>query len=269
MASKYPDLTNFKALSFDVYGTLIDWEGGILSTLRTLTSRLPPDHPLNADPPTEALRRLDAFEDAIERAHPKLKKNENLARSLARLAEEDLGLALDDGVAEGFGRGPGTWPAFPDTVEALQRLGRRYKLIILSNIDNANIASTVDNMLAPAKFDAVYTAEKIGSYKPAHANFEYLFEHARQDLGVDREKGELLHVARSLKVDHVPAKELGYRSVWISRGGDQEGQYGVGGDYGKLRDRVAFEWRFDTLGDFADEVERQFAEKKEKEKSTG
>lgn len=67
-----------------------------------------------------------------------------------------------------------------------------------------------------------------------------------------------------MRADHVPAKELGFRSVWISRGGDREGRYGVGGDYAQLKDKTAFEWRFDTLGDFADEVERQFAAKEGK-----
>ncbi|RYP91282.1 hypothetical protein DL770_002600 [Monosporascus sp. CRB-9-2] len=256
----YPDLTTFKALSFDVYGTLIDWETGILSTLRRLTTQLPPEHPLNTDPPTEALSRLDAIEQDLQRTHPTLPYNELLAEALTKFAAE-LGLPLPDSLAEPFGNSPGTWRPFADTVPALQKLARRYKLIILSNVDNVNIRATVTKQLAPVEFAAVYTAQDAGSYKPAREIFEYLFGHARRDLGIDKDRGDLLHVARSLRADHVPAKELGLRSVWISRGGDRDGRGGLGGEYGELKDKTAFEWRFDTLGDFADEVERQFAAK--------
>jgi 2-haloalkanoic acid dehalogenase type II len=182
--------------------------------------------------------------------------NEILVSSMSDLARE-VGLPLPDSVAEPFGNSVGTWRAYGDTVAGLQKLAKHYsKLIILSNVDNASIAMTVDRQLNPVEFAAVYTAQDIGSYKPARANFEYLFEHAKADLGVDWQKGELLHVARGLHCDHVPAKELGLRSVWISRGrGDELGAY---------KDVTAFEWRFETIGEFADEVERQFASKETK-----
>ncbi|KAI0881262.1 haloacid dehalogenase [Annulohypoxylon maeteangense] len=260
--NKYPDLTSFKALSFDCYGTLIDWETGFLSTVRLLTSQLPPTHPLNTDPPLEALRLLNAKANAYEVAQPTLPYNELLAEAITAFATTDLSLpGLSDSIAEPFGNSPGTWTAFPDTIAGLQKLGKRYKLAILSNVDNQNIAATVGKQLAPAKFDAVYTAQDIGAYKPDHKNFAYLFAHLKEDLGIDREKGELLHVARSLTADHVPAKELGLQSVWISRGGEKEAGRGVGGDYEALKGKVAFGWRFDTIGDFADEVERQFSAK--------
>jgi 2-haloalkanoic acid dehalogenase type II len=169
-------------------------------------------------------------------------------------------VTVPDSVAEEIGTGPGRWPVFVDTVQGLLKLKKHYKLIILSNVSNTNIRRAVRENMKPVAFDAVYTAESIGSYKPSHRNFEYLFQHAKEELGVDVEKGELLHVARSLTVDHVPAKELGFRSVWISRGGDQEEGYGTGGNYRELveQGKVAFEWKFDTIGQFASEVERQF-----------
>ncbi|KAI1392924.1 haloacid dehalogenase [Hypoxylon trugodes] len=260
--NKYPDLTGFKALSFDCYGTIIDWETGYLSTVRLLTAQLPDSHPLKTEPPLEAMRRLNEVTNAFEHAQPTLPYNEILAESITAFARDDLQLpGLSDSIAEPFGNSPGTWIAFPDSIAALQKLRKYYKLAILSNVDNRNIQATVEQRLTPARFDAVYTAQDIGSYKPSHRNFEYLFEHLRSDLGVDRDKNELLHVARSLTADHVPAKEIGLPSVWISRGGDTAKGRGVGGDYEKLKDKVAFGWRFDTLGDFADEVERQFAAK--------
>lgn len=207
------------------------------------------------------MQRLEDLQNAHQARTPKTPLNEILVMSLSDLARE-LNLALPDSVSEPFGNSVGTWAAFPDTIAGLQKLAQHYKLIILSNVDNANVGATVRDRLAPAKFDAVYTAQDIGSYKPARANFEYLFAHARDEFGVDWEKGELLHVARSLVVDHVPAKEIGLRSVWISRGGEKEGGEGVGGKLEKYRDLTAFEWRFDTIGAFAEEVERQFAAKK-------
>ncbi|KAI2638573.1 HAD-like domain-containing protein [Xylaria nigripes] len=248
MSPSYPDLTAFKALSFDCYGTLIDWETGLLNALRPLTAQLAPTHPLNETPPIKAMQRLDEIAVQHETRMPTLPYNELLVMSLSDFARE-INVPLPDSVSEPFGNSVGTWQAFPDTVAGLQKLARHYKLIILSNVDNANIAATISKQFSPARFDAVYTAQDIGSYKPAHANFEYLFTHAKKDLGIDWHKGELLHVANSLPFDHVPAKELGLRSVWISRGAD----------LGPFKDITAFECTFDTIGQFADEVERQFA----------
>ncbi|KAF2972466.1 hypothetical protein GQX73_g1139 [Xylaria multiplex] len=207
------------------------------------------------------MQRLDELASAHQERTPALPYNELLVMSLSDLAHE-MGIPLPDSISEPFGNSVGTWRTFPDTVAGLQKLAKHYKLIILSNVDNANITATVDKQLSPAHFDAVYTAQEIGSYKPAHANFKYLFAHAKADLGIDRHRGELLHVARSLSADHVPAKELGLRSVWISRGGEKKGGEGVGGGLDGYKDITAFEWRFDTIGDFANEVERQFAAKK-------
>ncbi|KAI0837655.1 haloacid dehalogenase [Hypoxylon sp. FL0890] len=258
---KYPELTNFKALSFDCYGTLIDWETGFMNIVRYLTLQLPSAHPLNTNPPIEAMKRLNAKTRAYEQNHPTLPYNEILAEAITDFARNELKLSgLSDSIAEPFGNSPGTWAPFPDTIPGLQKLAKHYKLVILSNVDNENMSKTLEK-LAPVKFDAVYTAQDIGSYKPSHQNFEYMFGHLRADLGINKDKGELLHVACSLIADHVPAKELGLPSVWISRGGDHKDRLAVGGDYETLRDKVAFGWRFDTIGEFADEVERQFAAK--------
>lgn len=256
-----PDLTTFKALSFDCYGTLINWDEGMNRGLQPILSRLPPEHPW-ALKPMLAIQRFDHFSQKYSYDEPKLSYDENLVMSLQNVAAE-AGVTLSDADAAAIGTGPGRWPAFPDTVAGLLKLKRHFKLVILSNVNNANIARCVKGSLAPVEFDAVYTAENIGSYKPSHQNFEYLFRHAKDELGVDRDKGELLHVARSLTADHVPAKELGLRSVWIARGGDKEDGYGTGGNLKELTEqgKLNWEWKFATIGDFADEVERQFAAK--------
>lgn len=257
-------LTGFKALSFDCYGTLISWEAPMLLALHPLLALLPPSHAYTQTPHL-ALLHLTALSDALERQHPTRLYNTILTDALRQLATE---LAVDPDrltAAEynALGSGPGAWPAFADTVAALRVLKRHYKLVILSNVDRANMARTVAGALGGVEWDAVYTAEEIGSYKPDRRNFEYLFRRVEEELGVDVGGGELLHVARSLTVDHSAAKAMGFRSCWISRGGDVKEGEGVGGDLERMLEegKVSFQWRFDTLGDFAREVERQFGEK--------
>ncbi|KAK4444259.1 HAD-like domain-containing protein [Podospora aff. communis PSN243] len=259
-----PDLTTFKALSFDCYGTLIDWENGLIHSLSPILSLLPASHPWTLRP-LSAVEHFNAHSSHLWATQPLLPYDANLTQSFLLLARE-AGVTLPESVdASEIGSAPGRWPAFEDSVAALQTLKRFYKLIILSNVNNGNIARTVKDNLAPVVFDGVYTAEEIGSYKPSLENFRYLFEHAKMDFGVDKEKGELLHVARSLTADHVPAKEVGLRSVFIARGGDRREKYGTGGDLEELtrEGKLGFEWKFDTLGEFAAEVERQFAAKGE------
>jgi 2-haloalkanoic acid dehalogenase type II len=252
-------LTSFKALSFDCFGTLIDWESGLATDLEPVLSQLPEDH-IYRETPLLAVKRFNNFSEQLWREQPTLKYDANLATSFKMLAAE-LGVEATEDGALGIGNGPGRWPAFEDTVDGLQRLGKHYKLIILSNVNNQNIARTTGVSLAPARFDAVYTAENIGSYKPSLNNFHYLFAHAKKDFGIDFEAGDLLHVAHSLSADHVPAKQLGLRSVWIARRSDEENDHGTGGNLEELtaQNKLAFEWRFKTIGQFADEVDRQFA----------
>ncbi|KAK8016473.1 haloacid dehalogenase- type II [Apiospora rasikravindrae] len=268
-SGKSPDLTGFKALSFDCYGTLIDWERGFSAPLHAITSQLPPTHPYrkqeeNEDRPVLALQRFAELVAERERAQPGLLYNELLVECASALASELGVTTLSDGAAEPFGNAPGTWDAFPDSVAGLQRLARagqgRYKLCILSNVDNRNIAATLGRALDGCRFDAVCTAQDAGSYKPDLRNFEYLLRKLREEFGV--EKDEVLHVAHSVSIDHVPAKQLGLRSVWISRGAQDGGRDDIhGNEAEEYKGQAAYEWRFDTIEQLADEVERQFAAK--------
>lgn len=254
-------LTAYKALSFDCYGTLIEWEPNLIKALEPLIKLLPADHAYTADPKLALVRHAE-FANEIERSNPTRRYDCILVDGMKKLAAE-LGVDANKITKEEYdamGTGPGQWPAFADTIAALKALKKHYKLIILSNVDNANIQGTLSGPLGDVEWDAVYTAEDIGSYKPSPKNFEYLFRRARDELGVDVEKGELLHVARSLLVDHSAAKALGFKSCWISRGGDTKEGQGTDGDYERMNGegKVSFQWKFDTLGDFASEVERQF-----------
>lgn len=254
-------LTGYKALSFDCYGTLIEWEANLIKALEALIKLLPADHAYAVDPKL-ALVRHGEIASSIEQSDPTRLYNHILVDSMKQLAAE-LGVdesKITETEYEAMATGPGRWPPFADTIDALKVLKNHYKLIILSNVDNANIQQTVSGPLGDVEWDAVYTAEDIGSYKPTPKSFEYLFRRARDELDVDVEKGELLHVARSLAVDHSAAKAMGFKSCWISRGGDTKEGQGVGGDYERMvrEGEASFQWKFDTLGDFSKEVERQF-----------
>jgi 2-haloalkanoic acid dehalogenase type II len=255
--------TEYKLLSFDIYGTLIDWESGIFEALLPLLSKLPQSHPHHPDQNTVAenrsfiLTEYTNFELAIQKEHPTLSYSKILATAYERLATK-LQVPFTAAEAEGFGSTIGKWPAFPDTVAAMQELGRRYKLVVLSNVDRASFSRTLAGPLNGVKFDGIYTAEDIGSYKPDLRNFQYMVEHAEKDFGV--KKDEILKVAQSIKHDHRPAKKFGLRpSVWIKRSGDNAA---MGGKFDDFKDQVQLAASFETLGDLAAAVKKGFGDVK-------
>jgi 2-haloacid dehalogenase len=199
-------LTDFKVLTFDCYGTLIDWESGMVAALASLVSRT--GQALSRNAVLEAHAR---HESRQQRHTPGKRYSEVLAIVYKRLAEE-WGVAVDWAECEAYGRSIADWPAFPDSAMALAELKRHYRLVILSNVDNASFAASHRRL--GVAFDAVFTAEDIGAYKPASGNFAYMLEHLAA-MGVRRE--EILHVAESLFHDHVPANAAGLRSAWIHR----------------------------------------------------
>lgn len=205
-------LSDFKALTFDCYGTLIDWESGMVAALKPLASRA-----------ARALSRNDILEaHARHESAQQLQTPTKIYRDLLavvykRLAEE-WGVTASWDEAQAYGRSVGDWPAFPDSAEALQYLKRHFKLVILSNVDNASFA--LSNARLQVAFDAIYTAEDIGSYKPDPRNFDYMLRNLGA-LGIA--KGGILHTAESLFHDHVPANAAGLRSAWIYRRHDDQG----------------------------------------------
>ena len=203
-----PQLTDYRVLTFDCYGTLIDWETGIWDALQPLIMR-------NRDAEDTREAALLAFgqgESLQEQETPGLLYPELLARVHRRIADS-LGMRSDPELDEAFGASVPDWPAFPDTADALRVLKRHFRLVILSNVHKDGIAGS--NRKLGVEFDAIYTAEDIGSYKPADANFEYLLAHLASDFGLDR--SDVLHTAQSLHHDHVPAKRFGLANAWIDR----------------------------------------------------
>ena len=187
----------FEALTFDVYGTLIDWETGIAGWLRPF-----------ADASDDELLESFARHEAELEAGPYLAYREVLAEAMRRVGR-DLGFEPSDEQAAAFGASVGVWPAFADSAEALAALKRRYGLGVITNCDDDLFAFS--NRRLGVDFDWVITAQQAGGYKPRPENFEYAFER----IDVPRER--ILHVAQSLFHDHATAKALGMSTVWIDR----------------------------------------------------
>ncbi len=200
-------LTDFRVLTFDCYGTLIDWESGIWAALQPLIQAN--DFKISRE---AALAAYATIEPAQEHETPDLVYRELLVRVHAKMAAA-WGLRSTAALDAGFGASIPAWPAFPDSAEALAYLKQHYKLVILSNVDRQSFAGS--NPKLGVTFDAICTAEDIGSYKPDPRNFQYLIREIKK-LGL--KKTDILHTAQSLYHDHVQAEAAGIARCWISRG---------------------------------------------------
>jgi 2-haloacid dehalogenase len=202
------DFGRFEVLTFDCYGTLIDWEAGIAAGLRRVLE--PRGVAVDDD---DLLERYARHEAAIE-AGPYAPYREVLARAMRGVCAE-MGVEPTDAEAAAFGGSVGDWPAFPDSAAALARLAQRFRLAVITNCDDDLFAAS--NRRLGVTFDHVITAQQVGAYKPSERNFEVAFER----IGVPRER--ILHVAQSLFHDHVPARRLGLATAWIDRRHDRPG----------------------------------------------
>lgn len=202
------DFGRFEALTFDCYGTLIDWEAGISAGLRRALG--PAARGLADD---DLLERYARHEAAAE-AGPYLRYREVLARCLRGVAAE-LGAEPGAAAVAAFAGSVGEWPAFPDSAAALARLAGRFRLGVITNCDDDLFAAS--NRRLGVAFEWVVTAEQVGGYKPSRRNFEV----ALARIDVPRER--ILHVAQSLFHDHVPARQLGLATAWIDRRHDRPG----------------------------------------------
>jgi 2-haloacid dehalogenase len=205
-------LTDFKALTFDCYGTLIDWESGMIEALKPLTGKL--SSALSRDEILEAHARHESSQQIQTPAKP---YRELLAIVYRRLAEE-WGVPVSWSECAAYGRSVKDWPAFADSAGALQYLKQHYKLVILSNVDNESFSASNEKL--KVDFNAVYTAEDVGSYKPSSRNFEYMLAKLKT-LGIQKE--QILHTAESTFHDHGPANAFGLASCWIYRRHDRQG----------------------------------------------
>ncbi|MGI3163396.1 haloacid dehalogenase type II [Pseudooceanicola sp. 200-1SW] len=237
-------LSDFKILTFDVYGTLIDWESGMVAGLKPLTDRLAT--PLGRDRILEA----HAFHESTQqRWTPAMPYTRLLATVYRRLAEEwQIPVTWEECLT--YGQSVEHWPAFPDSAAALAYLQQHFKLCVLSNVDAASFKFS--NAKLGVTFDHVFTAEDVGSYKPADRNFEYMLEHlARVGLG----KADILHTAESMFHDHQPANRHGLTNAWIYRRHAQEG-FGATMNPG---DMPQYDFRFNSMAEMVEAHKAELA----------
>ncbi len=229
-------LADFKVLSFDCYGTLIDWESGIWAALQPLLAKAG-----GALAREAALAAFARHESAQQAQTPGLRYADLLALVHRRLGGE-WGIAPDADADRTFGASVGDWPAFPDSAPALAYLQGFYQLVILSNVDRASFARS--NTRLGVAFAAVYTAEDIGSYKPDPRNFRYVLDRLAAS---GHRSDDILHVAQSLFHDHVPANGVGLHSAWIDRRADTQGWGATPPPEGD----VHYDFRFASLAELA------------------
>jgi 2-haloacid dehalogenase len=204
------DLSDTRVLTFDCYGTLVDWETGIVAALRPLLDR----HGVAVDD-ERLLQLFGELEAAIE-AGP-YQPYRAVLTAVAQGLGARLGFTPAAEAAARFAGSVGDWPPFADTPAALAALQRRFRLAIISNVDDDLFVRT--NQRLGITFDWIITAQQVGSYKPALANFRVALER----IGLP--PAQVVHVAQSLYHDHVPAKQLGLRTVWVNR---RQGKAGAG-----------------------------------------
>jgi putative hydrolase of the HAD superfamily len=230
-------LTDFKVLTFDCYGTLIDWESGMVAGLQPLIAQA------GREIGREEVLETHAFhESEQQRQTPAMPYRDLLPIVYKRIAEE-WGVSVTWADCVAYGETVGDWPAFDDSAEALAYLKQHYKLVILSNVDNRSFAGS--NRRLGVQFDAVYTAEDVGAYKPADANFDYMLSRLLR-LGV--QKRHILHVAESLFHDHVPANKRGLANCWIHR---QHGRTSFGATR-RPDTNPHFLFKFNTMAELAE-----------------
>jgi len=202
------DYGAFDALTFDCYGTLIDWESGIARGLRPVVARA------GLDPSDDELLEVFAGSEAAAEAGPYRPYRDILARCMREVAAH-YGVEARTGELVSFADSVGDWPAFPDSASALAALHGRFRLGVITNCDDDLFARSAARL--GTAFDWVVTAQSVGSYKPDPRNFEV----AIARIGLP--PGRILHVAQSLFHDHVPAGRLGLTTVWIDRRHDRPG----------------------------------------------
>ncbi|MCF6321366.1 MAG: haloacid dehalogenase type II [Rhizobiaceae bacterium] len=242
-------LTDFEILTFDVYGTLIDWESGMISNLQSLTKKA--EKKLGRQLSRDEILEAHAFhESTLQRFTPAKVYSDILATVYKRLGEQwEVKFTHEQCVA--YGHSVPSWPPFPDSVKALQYLGQHYALAVLSNIDNLSFSAS--NKRLEIEFDAAFTAEDIGSYKPDLRNFDYMLE-ILAARGIDKSK--ILHTAESLFHDHVPAKKHGLANCWIYRRHEQQG-FGATRDPGTM---PMIDFKFNSMAELADAHRKELAQ---------
>lgn len=196
------DFNDYQALTFDCYGTLMDWKSGILEAIKPILSA----HDVKLEE-REIIKYYSEFEPVIQQ-EGYIKYREVLKKVVQKFGDR-FGFTPTATEIDSLPESLQNWQPFPDTIDALQLLKQKYKLVIISNVDDDLFAATAKNL--KVEFDEIITAEQAKSYKPSLNNFKLAFT----KIGIPQE--QILHVAASLYHDIVPARSLGLTTVWVNR----------------------------------------------------
>jgi 2-haloacid dehalogenase len=195
-----------KAITFDCYGTLIDWESAIQQFFaERLTSK-------NIEGIDSRTLQAEWEEIQFRSIQEQYRPYRQVLHDTMKIALDMFHLPYDEKDVEAFADSMGRWQPFPDTKDAVIELQRYVKVVLITNTDNAIIAETERTI--GVKFDEIITAEQAGAYKPSHKGFLL----ARERLGL--QISEIWHAGFGFKYDIVPATELGYTTVWVNRQGE-------------------------------------------------
>ncbi|WWD01043.1 haloacid dehalogenase, type II [Kwoniella sp. B9012] len=233
-------MDNIKALIFDCYGTLIDWEQGSYDALQPIfQQKTCPD-------PEKVFETLGKIKARIQ-AEDKTMLYPAVLKEAYRMLTGELRLWYDEEAAEAYALSVPSWPPFPDSQDALSTLkGLEVKMVIHSNVDNESFEGTRKKLEGSwGKFDDIFTAEDIGSYKPDYRNFYHVLQSLEDQYEI--QPNEVLVVANSKRADIAPAKRLGLKTVWINR---PEAILGVKG-----YEDVRADWEFGSMREFAEELQ--------------
>ncbi len=237
------NISDFSTLTFDCYGTLIDWESGIWDAYQMVIAVNGRDDITRQI----ALQAHAELESAQQAETPEMIYPQLLALVHQQFAKRFY-LKSDDALDRGFGASVPHWPAFPDTADALRILKKHFRLVILSNVNRGGFAASARKL--GVEFDAIYTAQDIGSYKPADRNFDYMLERLQRDFGVTPD--QILHTAQSLFHDHVPATKAGLAKAWVDRQGLRDSENW--GATAKVQNRPEVDFIFSDMAAMAKTV---------------
>lgn len=208
MSTSSFNISRFSWLTFDCYGTLIDWESGIVGAIRPLLASS------GRNLSSEGILELYAAMESREQSGPYRPYREILATIVRRMSSR-LVFSVNEQQAHVLGDTIGTWRPFPDSVDALKRLKKRFKLAVISNIDDDMFVQT--SRLLGDPFDIVVTAQQAQAYKPSLTNFSLALER------IGEPAGKILHCAQSLFHDIPPAQQLGMGTCWVDRRAGKRG----------------------------------------------
>ncbi|KAF4549745.1 Hypothetical protein D9617_20g028010 [Elsinoe fawcettii] len=237
-------LSSHKILSLSCYHTLIDGLSGLTDALKPLFCRLEESHPFRQSPRL-AFRKFDDLISRLQQDNPSSSSTAIVAIAYMALAGE-LGITdVTDMETSKFIESAGTWPPFPDTMDALRRLRKHFKVVISTNADQFGFAVNWQKGLDQFPYEFIVSSDLIGRYKPDRTHFVAIADRVQVELGI--EKKDILHVSQGVERDLVPAKAEGLATVWISRYGDYEDTKGA----------EVSDWQFHSLAEMADAVERE------------